>query len=1829
MDFGNTSGLRSPFSPRVRQSLSGRRPIGSPSAKKNQSKFLHSSGHPSGDVIYKTPICTVETYGTPLPVIVTETLTFASGEVSARVSACGWCWVVSGRRVVAWPREPEPGAGAGAAREFTLPQTDLAHKADLFALFYRHEDEPGPQMPSCIGVSPEGIVRYWPSIGQEGVYTDVSAELAGQECEQLGEYSRSGLVLATTTCTVVLLNPAVIDGRATVTCRTLRPPSGWLGGIGRRVSLLFFGSMPAHAETGVGVQKLVGVVVLPAAREDDDECVVLVASGGGGGGGGPLLQAWRGERLHQLALRRALADLHHHHHALAPGDLNSLEIMALDVHASGTDGVLLLIATVNIARSPELRYAIAHVSLQEMAEPRVTSLVALRGWTAAAPPRLLPLGPRALLYSPACLALLSVCRASCRSGRARCSTPPPASRSSPVRSTVCSVQCAVCRASCRSGRARCSTPPPASRSSPCAVCSVPRLLPLGPRALLYSPACLALLSVCRASCRSGRARCSTPPPASRSSPVRSTVCSVQCAVCRASCRSGRARCSTPPPASRSSPVRSTVCSVQCAVCSVQCAAPPAARAARAALLPRLPRAPLRVQCAAPPAARAARAALLPRLPRAPLRCVVQCAVCSVQCAAPPAARAARAALLPRLRAPLRCVVQCAVCSVQCAVCSVPRLLPLGPRALLYSPACLALLSGTVPNDKAEVIDVGSDGDRILGAQLCNGVPLLFSKKHGVLVLSITDSLGPQQASCDSPMGSPCPSDMYDGNLSLYEIDPHEVSMVTTDACGKLKTAFLFYLRRETGAWRALVEELFPAGSAGSAGSAGGAGGAERDVDAQLDRTVVSVAAELLDDMPAGDPRWRAGARGAARGGARGAPRVALGSSAALQPAAHLADKRRAFDLLLDFLRAAGLVDRLALVSAQEWGVGGGVVSSWWVLGHLSEQLAAATTLRRLHHGADGQLIEAAIYQVVCGESGEEAEEEPSVEAALAAGALTPSDVFYRRVTRAARLLRALARAPPPAAARAAAEHARDTLLLVTVSVTRAPARRRTRATRSLSRAPPPAAARAAAEHARDTLLLVTVSVTRAPARRRTRRGRARARHAPAGHVSRAPPPAAARARHAPAGHGECHARPRPPPHARDTLLLVTVSVTRAPARRARARDTRATAGHVSRAPPPAAARAAAEHARDTLLLVTVSVTRAPARRRARARHAPAGHGECHARPRPPPHARDTLLLVTVSVTRAPARRRTRRGRARARHAPAGHVSRAPAPAAARAAAEHARDTLLLVTVSVTRAPARRRTRRGRARARHAPAGHGECHARPRPPPHARDTLLLVTNVLSEMHRCRAQWQAQTPDPSSPSAAPAPAAAGPAPSAPAPRALLPALVDLHRRALTECGRQCPDATVRAQLWEAAAALADRVLADAAATTAAAAHAPHYRRMRTQLIQPFVEEGQIDRAAALAEKFKDFEMLIEMCMKANDMERLYTYIDKYIDEGMAECAFAWLWSRSGAERGACVRRLGARYGPRLRAWLAAAPSRDAALALHSIAARHLPRAAALLARLAAQESRALGRMMVSGRGCGPGSRPRRRATPRSRCTPSPRDTCRAPPRLLKRFRRALRALDEKWLRFIWLALKKTMMSLSMLVSSPRDRTVFKRAARMSRRAGELRARNAAAHQPRLDDVAPRARGAARGPRAVPHISHGLDDGLHARVPPPEDLVQMYIEADFDTLTEYDYKKALDLTDHVQDMERRDDLRLRVWCASIRRDEWGSDTRDELHDKLFFKLVDLVHVMGGDLEILLPPVEDILTAPELAELASDPQFHFLIKYGYESIDTTHKDKAVAMEA
>lgn len=98
-------------------------------------------------------------------------------------------------------------------------------------------------MPSCIAVSPEGIIRYWPNIGHEGSSVEVNADLQGQECDSLTDISPIGCILATTTATVVLVQPQMNSGRHSVVCRPLKLPQGWLGGISRLIPSIIFGSM--------------------------------------------------------------------------------------------------------------------------------------------------------------------------------------------------------------------------------------------------------------------------------------------------------------------------------------------------------------------------------------------------------------------------------------------------------------------------------------------------------------------------------------------------------------------------------------------------------------------------------------------------------------------------------------------------------------------------------------------------------------------------------------------------------------------------------------------------------------------------------------------------------------------------------------------------------------------------------------------------------------------------------------------------------------------------------------------------------------------------------------------------------------------------------------------------------------------------------------------------------------------------------------------------------------------------------------------------------------------------------------------------------------------------------------------------------------------------------------------------------------------------------------------------------------------------------------------------------------------------------------------------
>jgi len=84
----------------------------------------------------------VENFGSPLPVLVTEALTFVDRNttVSVNISEDGWAWLVYGRKLLVWQckaniHSKQRRTFKSQCRELLLPQSDLAHKADCIAVW--------------------------------------------------------------------------------------------------------------------------------------------------------------------------------------------------------------------------------------------------------------------------------------------------------------------------------------------------------------------------------------------------------------------------------------------------------------------------------------------------------------------------------------------------------------------------------------------------------------------------------------------------------------------------------------------------------------------------------------------------------------------------------------------------------------------------------------------------------------------------------------------------------------------------------------------------------------------------------------------------------------------------------------------------------------------------------------------------------------------------------------------------------------------------------------------------------------------------------------------------------------------------------------------------------------------------------------------------------------------------------------------------------------------------------------------------------------------------------------------------------------------------------------------------------------------------------------------------------------------------------------------------------------------------------------------------------------------------------------------------------------
>lgn len=208
-------------------------------------------------IVARSEFNLIESFGNALPVKVTELFTFSdrNAPVSVNYAKNGWAWAVSGRKLLIWQyKGPAKLQGSGPdhsklakmnsgrsvasqCRELMLPHCDIGHKARLITVFIPE----GSQTAACLAVSATGDVRYWPSVTNT-TSIDENGILEGQEFDQLTSINPQGYLLVTTTCHLVMLQLQVQNGRQRIAHRTIKPPSGFFGGIGRKFASIIIGS---------------------------------------------------------------------------------------------------------------------------------------------------------------------------------------------------------------------------------------------------------------------------------------------------------------------------------------------------------------------------------------------------------------------------------------------------------------------------------------------------------------------------------------------------------------------------------------------------------------------------------------------------------------------------------------------------------------------------------------------------------------------------------------------------------------------------------------------------------------------------------------------------------------------------------------------------------------------------------------------------------------------------------------------------------------------------------------------------------------------------------------------------------------------------------------------------------------------------------------------------------------------------------------------------------------------------------------------------------------------------------------------------------------------------------------------------------------------------------------------------------------------------------------------------------------------------------------------------------------------------------------------------
>ncbi|KAA0721879.1 Nuclear pore complex protein [Triplophysa tibetana] len=315
---------------------------------------------------------------------------------------------------------------------------------------------------------------------------------------------------------------------------------------------------------------------------------------------------------------------------------------------------------------------------------------------------------------------------------------------------------------------------------------------------------------------------------------------------------------------------------------------------------------------------------------------------------------------------------------------------------------------------------------------------------------------------------------------------------------------------------------------------------------------------------------------------------------------------------------------------------------------------------------------------------------------------------------------------------------------------------------------------------------------------------------------------------------------------------------------------------------------------------------------------------------------------------------------------------------------------------------------------------------------------------------------------------------------------------------------------------------------------------YTQKRSELLAPLLELGQHQWVAALAEKYCDFDILVQLCERTDNQSRLQHYMVKFADQNFADFLFRWYMEKG--KRGKLLSQPIATH-QQLSSFLQA---HDHLSWLHDIHKQDYQRAHRTLYGQANMETR-------------------------------------------------------------YFTKKKTLLALSKLTALSSDMP----------EAVQRRQLNDIVEQERFllhQETLPKQLLEEKqlNPDTIPLLS-------------PHNLINLYICDENRGANEYDFKKALDLLEYIEEKDTVDieALKREILSRALKKDwkdSWcssGDDNGDPLEaarDSTFVKILQKLILEGVSLQSYLPDVKDLLQQEELECLKSQPYFEFLLKANYE---------------